>query len=37
MIELKSDRPEEMMSLVPSQLSVARTPEKNPDFALAIA
>jgi hypothetical protein len=37
MIELKSDRPEEMMSLVPSQLSVARTPEKNPDFVLAIA
>jgi hypothetical protein len=37
MIELKSDRPEEMMFLVYSQLSVARTPERNPDFVLAIA
>ena len=36
-IELESDRPERMMSLVHSQLSVTRNPERSPDFVLAIA
>jgi hypothetical protein len=37
MIELESDRPEEMMSLVHSQLSGGRAPEKKSDFVFAIA
>jgi len=37
MIELECEHPEQMMSLVHSQLSVARNPERSSDFVLAIA